>query len=468
MPVATPQQDAASLPRGRQRRLLWAYGLGDAGTGMAATQMGFYLFVFFTAVVGLPAWMAGSVLMVLKIWDGINDPLVGYLSDHTRHRFGPRLPWLLWGAVPLGLCLVATWWVPPGGLWLRFAVLVLIASATQVTYTCVNLPYSTLAAELTSDVDLRTRLNAARFTGSIIAGFAGIVLAAVLGLQVRECGPSSVGAGAFQTMGLISGLTITVGTLACAWGLMPFRGYCQQPSAHPEPLLAQLRRIAANPRFLRVLGLYLLLWCALQLMQTVALLYLTDVIGTPAHWSTWILVPFQLSALLGLQLWSNLSARIGRLPTLRRGGLLWIGGCAVALLLPALQPTVAPFGSWGNGITFCLLLAAIVVVGLGAATAFLIPWSLLPDAIDADPDRPAGLYNAWMVIIQKFGIGLSVFVLGNILSLSGYRTCGSAGQPDSALGTIRLAMGLIPAVLVVLGLLLMRSWPRRPHLHPAP
>jgi GPH family glycoside/pentoside/hexuronide:cation symporter len=96
----------------------------------------------------------------------------------------------------------------------------------------------------------------------------------------------------------------------------------------------------------------------------------------------------------------------------------------------------------------------------------LIPWSLLPDAIDADPDKPAGLYTAWMVVIQKFGIGLSVFMLGNGLSLSGYRACTAPELlPSSALTTIRLCMGLIPAVMVVLGLLVVRRWPRRPHNH---
>ena len=104
-----------SLGRAARRRLLWSYGLGDIGTGMAATQLGFYLFVFYTGVAGLPAWMAGLVLMVLKVWDGINDPLVGWLSDHTKHPWGPRLPWMAGSAIPLGLALVAMWWVPPGG-----------------------------------------------------------------------------------------------------------------------------------------------------------------------------------------------------------------------------------------------------------------------------------------------------------------------------------------------------------------
>ena len=66
------------------------------------------------------------------------------------------------------------------------------------------------------------------------------------------------------------------------------------------------------------------------------------------------------------------------------------------------------------------LVGLIALVGVGAATAYLIPWSLLPDAIDADPSKPAGLYTAWMVFAQKLIIGLTMSVFGSLLSLTGY------------------------------------------------
>ena len=83
------------------------------GTGLAATQLGFYLFPFFICAAGLPAVIAGSLLTVSKVWDALNDPLIGWMSDHTRSRWGPRLPWMLTAALPLGISLTAMWWVPP-------------------------------------------------------------------------------------------------------------------------------------------------------------------------------------------------------------------------------------------------------------------------------------------------------------------------------------------------------------------
>ena len=441
-----------SLGQAARRRLLWSYGLGDIGTGMAATQLGFYLFVFYTGVVGLPAWMAGLVLMVLKVWDGINDPLVGWLSDHTKNPWGPRLPWMAGSAIPLGLALVAMWWVPPGGNWQKFAILVAIQLVAMALYSCVNLPYSALASELSSSTQLRTQLNASRFTGSILAGLAGLVLGALLVSQ---------GAEGYLRMGRVSGIVLTVFTLLCCWGLAPFARNCQRPTGHPEPIRRQLQRVAANPRFLKVVGLYLLLWCALQLMQPVSLIFLAVVMQLPESWSTWILIPFQLSALAGLQLWSRVAGRHGRVCALRWGTAFWIAGCLGASLLVPLDGSTAPLGSFSNGIALGLLVLTIMVTGLGASTAYLIPWALLPDAIDADPDKPAGLYTAWMVITQKLGIGVAVFALGNGLSLSGYQAAQGLAQPTTALTTIRLCMGLIPAVLITAGLLVMRRWPEK-------
>ena len=110
----------------------------------------------------------------------------------------------------------------------------------------------------------------------------------------------------------------------------------------------------------------------------------------------------------------------------------------------------------------------IALVGVGAATAYLIPWSLLPDAIDADPSKPAGLYTAWMVFGQKLIIGISMSVFGALLSLTGYistEICDGAlsfiEQPQNALLAIRMSMGLIPAIMVLLGLMVIRRWPDR-------
>ena len=449
------------LTKGTRRRLMVSYGLGDAGTGLAATQLGFYLFPFFTDKAGLPAVMAGSILMLIKIWDAINDPLIGWLSDHTKTRWGPRIPWMVGAAIPLGITLASMWWVPPGDVSQKTTYYILMAVLLMTAYTAVNLPFAALSTELTEDTSIRTRLNAARFTGSILAGLSGLIIAA------RLLSESNAG---YMAMGRITGTIATLATLLSCWGLAPFAKKARRPTGESERISLQLKRILRNSRFLQVIGLYLLLWCGLQLMQTVCLIYLEQVMKVPSEISKWIPIPFQISALLGLQVWSFYSNKFGRISALNFGCRLWIAACIVAMFLPALSDNIAPSAllSFDNleALKLFTLIITILIVGFGASTAYLIPWSLLPDAIDEDPQKPAGIYTAWMVLIQKLGIGISVQLLGLLLSLAGYRSINNCKelvecieQPTSAQLTIRICMGLIPAILVGLGIVIMRRWP---------
>ncbi len=436
-----------------------SYGLGDAGTGLAATQLGFYLFPFFIGYAGLPALIAGSILMLIKIWDAINDPFIGWLSDKTKTKWGPRIPWMITAAIPLGLSLAAIWWVPSGSLLEKTTYYVLISIILMTAYTSVNLPFAALSTELSKDIAVRTRLNAARFTGSILAGLSGLIIAANI-LSKNEFG--------YFSMGKLSGIVAALATLISCWGLAPFAKKARRPSKRSIPIKAQLKRIFNNKRFIKVITLYLLLWCALQLMQTVSLIYVEQVLQIPSQYAKWIPIPFQLSALLGLQIWSFFSNKFGRISALHYGAFIWIFSCLLTLTIPSFKTSteLGPlfFYEGNNLFLFIFLMFVICLIGIGASTAYLIPWSLLPDAIDEDPEKSAGLYTAWMVLIQKIGIGISVQVLGVLLSLSGYKigkTCidiDCVQQPELTQITIRLCIGLIPSILVILGLLSMKKW----------
>tara|TARA_Y100001968_G_C19313260_1_gene695296 strand:- start:110 stop:1138 length:1029 start_codon:yes stop_codon:yes gene_type:complete len=330
----------------------------------------------------------------------------------------------------------------------------------MTAYTSVNLPFAALSTELTQNTFIRTRLNAARFTGSILAGLGGLIVAAGLLANGNE---------GYISMGRITGSMAALATLLSCWGLAPYAKKARQPKSKNEPFKLQLKRILNNKIFIRIIFLYLLLWCGLQLMQTVSIIYLEQVMRVPTQLSKWIPIPFQISALFGLQYWSISSNKYGRIKSLYKGGGIWIIACLIAMILPPLSYGFTlsnPIsGNTYEIIKFISLLTTIILVGFGASTAYLIPWSLLPDAIDSDPEKPAGIYTAWMVLIQKIGIGFSVQLLGLLLSFAGYKSSGECinlincmDQPASAITTIRICMGFIPSFLVAIGLLIMRGW----------
>ena len=443
-----------------------SYGLGDAGTGLAATQFGFFLFRFFICSAGLPVLIAGSLLMLIKIWDAINDPLIGWLSDRTQSRWGPRIPWMIVASIPLGLSLAAIWWIPEGSITNKTIYYVVISIIVMTAYTSINLPYAALSTEISEKTSIRTRLNASRFTGSIVAGLTGLIIAGIVlnseGLANNE----------YFLMGKISGSIAVMTTLISCWGLAPFAKKARRPTGKAEAITLQFKRIFNNKKFLKVISLYILLWCALQLMQTVALIYVEDVLNVPSEIANWVPIPFQISALVGLQIWTRVSNKLNRIAALNYGAIIWIISCTAALFLPSLTKVSGieegTLLSFNNLILFVILIFIICLIGIGASTAYLIPWSLLPDAIDEDPEKPAGLYTAWMVLIQKIGIGLSVQVLGFLLYLSGYQSCfvdnnslNIIEQSSLAQLTIRLCIGFIPSLLVIIGLLIMRKWDQK-------
>ncbi|MCJ7707509.1 MAG: MFS transporter, partial [Anaerolineales bacterium] len=119
-----------------------AYGAGDLGPAIVTAINGFFLNAFLLDVAGLRPAAAGAIFLIAKIWDAVNDPIIGVLTDRTKSRWGRRRPWLLFAAVPFGLAFFLHWIVPPlsdaGKFWYYVVVAILLDSA----FTAINVPYA--------------------------------------------------------------------------------------------------------------------------------------------------------------------------------------------------------------------------------------------------------------------------------------------------------------------------------------
>src|SRR5262245_44965357 len=107
-PNAAPRVSSQRLPLNRKL----AYGIGELVVGIRTSSLNLVLFPFYTDVTALSPAVVGLAIALGKVWDGVNDPIIGYLSDQTRTRLGRRRPFLLAAAIPVGLTFAAIWRPP--------------------------------------------------------------------------------------------------------------------------------------------------------------------------------------------------------------------------------------------------------------------------------------------------------------------------------------------------------------------
>jgi GPH family glycoside/pentoside/hexuronide:cation symporter len=424
-----------------------AYGAGDFGTAIVAALKGFFLLIFLTDVARLDPAAAGSILLITKIWDAVNDPLVGWLSDRTETRWGRRRPWILFGAVPFGLLFFLLWLTPPLGDTGKYVYYLLIALLGDAAFTAVNLPYTALTPELTRDYDERTSLNSYRFGFSI----AGALIAAVVH-------PLIVQAFATPQAGYVASAAVwgVLVTLPC---FIVFAGTRERPESfsleeanNRIPYWEQLRIAFANRPYRFVIGLYLLSWFALQLVQTVIIYFLTYYLRRPDQIPL-VLLAVQSSSFLFLFLWSAASRRLDKRIVYMIGATVWL---AVHLALFFVTPE-----------RFSWVLPLATLAGAGVAVAYLIPWAMMPDVIEYDEletgQRREGIFYGFMVFLQKACLALGIYLVGLALSWTGYITPSDAVptpiQPESALTAMRLLMGPAPALILAVSLVLVYFYP---------
>lgn len=435
-----------------------AFGAGDLGTAITANLLSFVLLVFLTNVAGMPAGLAGSVYLVGKISDAINDPIIGVMSDRTVHPWGRRYPWMVFGAIPFGILFFLQWIVPSSNLWVLFWYYSIIAVLFNIAYTVVNLPYTALTPELTQDYNERTSLNSFRFMFSIGGSILSLILALVISVLIPDDPRRQ-----YWVLGLICAVISVLPIFWCVLGTRKrtLPGLATRP---PDPtvslpVLEQVRIAFQNRAFLYVVGIYLFSWIAVQLTAAILPYFVQNWMKLSSTDFYGVAIAVQGTAIVMLFIWSRISQNYGKRAVFFMGTLLWL---IAQIGLMFLQP-----GQMG------LMYLLAVIAGAGISTAYLIPWSMIPDVVDLDElntgQRREGIFYAFMVFLQKIGLALGLFLVGQALQLAGFIESVAGQQPpiqpDSALLAIRTAIAPLPALALVAGMVLTYFYPITREVH---
>lgn len=443
-----------------------AYGAGDLGSAITANILIFYLSPFLTDVAGLAPGLAGLTQLVGKFWDAVNDPIVGVLSDRTQSGWGRRYPWMIFGAIPFGIFFFLQWVVPlpKENQWGLFWYYTAISILFNAFYTVVNLPYTALTPELTKDYDERTSLNSFRFTFSI----GGSILSAIVFGIITRLVPD--GRTQYLVVGIVCALLSVVPLYLCVWGTRARVAAVAQQ--HPEeevpvsmPLLEQLRVAFSNRAFLFVVGIYLCSWLAVQLTAAIIPYFVrswmrpSDDPQVISQVIVQVILAVQGTAITMLFVWSYLSKRFGKKAVYFMGMSIWIIAQAGLFFLQPGQ--------------LVLMYVLAVMAGFGVSTAYLIPWSMLPDVIELDElntgQRREGIFYSFIVFLQKVCLGIAVFLVLQRLELAGYvqptPDIALPVQPDSVLLAIRFSIGPLPTLALIAGMVLAYFYPLTREVH---
>ncbi len=426
------------------------YGSGDWSMASFNTIRQFFYAIFLTDVVGLDPRLASFAALIGVIWDAINDPLVGMLSDKVQSRWGRRRPFLLIFAIPFGLGFVLLWWAPPWEHQIALMIHVTLAYMLSDTFqTLVVVPFHALTPEITHDYDERTAITAYRMFFNLVASLATAVLAPMIV-------DTTLANGGTAQQGYILVAAI-FGGIAVIPFLAIFFVVREQPDSARETQNTPLREVLhvawENVPFRFAATLYMLNWVAFDLMSNMLPFFLTywvaegdllatvQPLGMPLE--SVALGAVLLTALVMLPFWTWLSGRIGK----RLAYVLSMTfGVMVFLAMFTIQPNQIALG-----------LVFGVLAGISASAAHVLPDAIFPDVIDWDElrvgKRHEGLYYGTKNFLRKLTGAIAIFIALQVLGWLGYQAPPEGAtrfaQPPSALLGIRLlTCGLTSLVLL--------------------
>jgi len=423
-------------------RLSWVTLLSFGSVSMPVAMLALGLFMFLPTVYstssGISMQEVGLIIFATRLWDFVTDPLVGWLSDKTRSRFGRRIPWMTLAWLPLSISAYKLFLPPPGvgASYLAFWSFLMFLSGTSLF-----MPYTAMGAELSSSYHERSRIFAFRHMFAV----AGTLTAALLFWFANRQGVFSPEADALK---LIAWVGLALLPFALVATLLKAPESPRDETRRREDIRWKdgVRVMFGNRTYLRILGCYLCNGVANALPVTLLFFFVRSVLEAP-EWTPIILALYFAAAICGTPLWLFIARRLGKHKS-------W----CIALLVAAGTLVFVPFLGVGDVFWF-LAIAIIVGITLGADLA--MPAAMLADVVDQDilatGRQRTGIYFAVWAMAAKFAAAMAVGFSFPILDWAGY-------VPDmyneaGALLVLSLLFGLCPVIFKLLALLFVWGYP---------
>ncbi len=435
-------------------------GLGSIAYGVKDNGFSVFLLIFYNQVMGLDAGIVGTVIMAALIFDAFADPIIGELSDRTQSRWGRRLPWLYFSAIPLGILWMLLWHPPELSDNMLVVWLFCTAVLVRTFVSMCEVPSVALVPELTGDYDERTRLMRYRY----LFGWAGGLLILILAYGVFFAGPKGVtDLDGYNAYALCGALMIVGAVLISAIGQHKYVAKQSPPPPANHGLrhaLAEMRATLSNRAFLWLVfaALFGLVNQGITFALTNYLLAFLWQLAT-SEMLTYALILFA-SMIVAFLIVPPVSARLGK----KQATIIFATfalGINTALYLCWLLDLVP--GAPAN--PYAPFMFGFVIFSNSASIAMMIlTSSMMADVVEASQTetgrRSEGLFFAGYFFMQKCAIGIGTFIAGMILTFADFPQNAVAGQVDpDILDRLVLFNMLALLAIGVTGILVLRHFP---------
>ncbi|HNM36049.1 MAG TPA: MFS transporter, partial [Anaerolineales bacterium] len=439
------------------------YGSGDWGIASISMMRSIFYAIYLTDVVGIEPRLASLGALVGIVWDAVNDPIIGMLSDRVKSKLGRRRPFLLWFAFPFGLSFVMLWSAPNWDSQVALLIYVTLAFMISDTLTTlVAVPYYSLTPELTQNYDERTSLSSFRSVFQLLSAMVVVVSAPMIVDAVISGGGTQQQG--FLTAGAVFG---AIGSLPLFLiGLFIRERFAEDTQEQEELSFRETLKLAwQNVPFRYAVGIYMFNWSAVDMVSITFPFFLLywvaqgdllakiNILGVDLALESAFFGVLMLVCVLFVPFWLWLSKRQNKIRAYILGMAAWV---VVQVLIFTIQP---------GETSYMLFLAGLA--GIGVSAAYILPDSILPDVIEWDElrtgRRQEGIYYGIRTLIRKLTGALIIFITLQILGWSGYQAPPENvtvyQQPESALFMIRLMDSFIGAAILAGTIILAWSYP---------
>lgn len=428
------------------------YSVGDTASNLYFQIVMSFIPIFYTDVFGIPAAALSVMFLVTRLWDAINDPLMGMIADRTNTRWGKYRPYLLFTGLPFTIVSVLTFITPEFQETGKIIYAYITYTLMMMFYTAVNVPYSALMGVMTSNPDERTSLSSFRFIGSFIGQFT--VQSTILFL-VKYFGNGDGSVGWPWAVGCLGGLAFMLFTIT----FLSTKERVDPPKEQTNDFKKDLANLFTNLPWL-IIGIATIFQLIFIVIRSGSTMYYVtyymgeqdfSFFGSNSHFSVELLATVfftsgSVAGVLGALFTNRFSKIIDK--RLAYGGFLAASAIMSALYYFIPSDSIALIYPLNFLLSFCFGIVSVLQWAIYTDTADYGEWKF--------GRRATGLVMAASLFALKLGLTLGGAIIGWVLAAYSYDKANITPESKEA---ILLLISVIPAIFGIIGGAIMYFYP---------